>query len=133
MDQVRPGLIGVVGVCASGKTTLVNGLKALGYQARNIPQEHSVVPGLWRRYQPEFLVMLDATLPTIRARRPVAWGEERLAEQLQRLASARSHCHLYLPTDGLSIDEVREAVCEAFHRFREQEVDYEGHPERGQA
>ncbi|MHB8945971.1 MAG: hypothetical protein ACYC6I_05535 [Bacillota bacterium] len=51
--------------------------------------------------------MLGATLETIRRRRPVPWGQERLDAQLQRLALARRECDLFLPTDDLTIDEVR--------------------------
>ncbi len=51
--------------------------------------------------------MLDARLETIRRRRPVPWGQERLDTQLQSLALARRECDLFLPTDDLTIDEVR--------------------------
>ena len=35
--------IAIVGVCASGKTTLVAGLREAGYDAYNVAQEHSCV------------------------------------------------------------------------------------------
>ena len=59
----------VVGVCASGKTTLVEGLRARGYRARSVALEHSNVPRLWTYHDPDFLVVLDCSLDTIRKRR----------------------------------------------------------------
>lgn len=107
------GLIGVVGNCVAGKTTLVNGLKEKGYRAVNIAQEHSTAQKLWQRKQPDFLVCLSCTLATAQARREIYWGQERLDDQWQRLAHARAHCDLYLPTDGLAISDVLEAVIAA--------------------
>lgn len=105
--------IGVVGVCASGKSTLVTGLRALGYDAFSICQEHSASPHLWQHAHPDFLVCLDASLESIRTRRTVPWGSERIAAQTERLADARRHCHLFLPTDGLSREEVLARVVQA--------------------
>jgi adenylate kinase family enzyme len=44
-----PLLIGLVGVCASGKTTLAKILEEKGYHCRHISQEHSYVPDMWQR------------------------------------------------------------------------------------
>jgi len=104
------GLIGVVGNCASGKTTLVNGLTAHGWRAVNIAQEHSAAPKLWQRKNPDFLVCLSCTLETAKKRRKIAWGQERLDDQWRRLANARENCDLFLPTDDLSIDQVLATV-----------------------
>jgi hypothetical protein len=38
------------------------------------------------------------------------WTEVAHAEQLQRLATARAACDLYLPTDDLSPDDVADRV-----------------------
>lgn len=112
--------IAVVGVCAAGKSTLVAGLRALGWNAYAVAQEHSGVPYLWRRQNPDFLVMLDAEWETVRRRRPVSYGPERVAEQRDRLRHARAHADLYLPTDALTIEQVRESVCAAISaRFGE--------------
>lgn len=100
----------VVGVCAAGKSTLVNNLRALKIDACSVPQEHSVVKGLWRRKHPDLLVMLDATLPVIRKRRIVAWGQERLDAQHQRLKNAFCHADLFLETDDLTKNEVVERI-----------------------
>ncbi|OWZ83610.1 hypothetical protein [Natranaerobius trueperi] len=99
-------LIGVCGNCASGKTTLVDGLLAMGYQAVNIPQEHSVSKTLWKRKNPDFLVVLICTLKTAKKRRNISWGEERLRVQRKRLSDAIQNCNLYLPTDDLTIPDV---------------------------
>lgn len=102
--------VAVVGVCAAGKSTLVAGLRAQGIHAFAVAQEHSGVPYLWQRQQPDYLVMLDAEWETVRRRRQVSYGPERVAEQRQRLRHARQHADLYLPTDALGIEEVRAAV-----------------------
>ena len=95
--------IAIVGVCASGKTTLVAGLRAAGYDAYNVAQEHSCIHDFWNKHHPDVLVMIDATLPAIRKRRLVYWGEDRLAD-------ARAHADLYIQTDALDADAVREKV-----------------------
>jgi hypothetical protein len=105
--------VAIVGVCAAGKSTLAEGLKQAGVPALTVPQEHSSVRRLWERLHPEcnILVMLDARWETTKKRRPtIMYGPERLDEQRKRLALAREACDLYLPTDDLSIEEVREKV-----------------------
>lgn len=102
--------IAVVGVCASGKTTLVAGLRAAGYDAYNVAQEHSCVHNFWARKHPDLLVMIDATLPAIHKRRLVYWGEDRLIAQHKRLADAKAHANLYIQTDELSAEEVKNKV-----------------------
>ena len=114
------GLIGVVGNCASGKTTLVKGLTDRGFRAVNIAQEHSTAPRLWQRKNPDFLVCLSCTLESARRRRQIFWGQERLDDQWQRLAHARAHCDVYLPTDDLTINDVLETVineCDKKHKL----------------
>ena len=106
-------IIGVVGNCVAGKTTLVSGLIEQGFSAVNIAQEHSVAPQLWRRKNPDFLVCLSCTLETAKSRREIYWGQERLDDQRQRLVNARAHCDLYLPTDGKEIEEVLTIVIQA--------------------
>lgn len=101
-------LIAVVGVCASGKTTLVNALRTCGYQVRQVSQEHSYVPDMWLRLtQPALLIYLDASLDTIRLRRnDKQWPELIRDLQVGRLSHARFHCDLYLATDMLTSGEV---------------------------
>jgi len=100
----------VCGVCASGKTTLVTSLRELGVEAYNVAQEHSCIRKLWRKKCPDVLVMLDVTLPVIRMRRSVPWGEERLVLQRERLRDARASADLYIQTDPLCREEVVDMV-----------------------
>jgi hypothetical protein len=102
--------IAVVGPCASGKTTLVGRLQALGLDAVNVAQEHSGVHNLWQKKQPDVLIMLEASLAVIRRRRAVPWGEERLAAQRERLRDARAHADLFLQTDELTREDVVDRV-----------------------
>lgn len=113
MEKDKNIRIVVVGVCASGKSTLVAGLKEKGYCATSVVQEHSGVPGLWARAEPDFLVVLDCSLATVKRRRQVFWGEERLILQRKRLANARKNCDFYLCTDDLNRDEMVERVVQA--------------------
>lgn len=116
--------IAIVGVCAAGKTTLATGLQARGYDAFSVPQEHSVVRALWERKEPDLLVMLDACWDTTKRRRPnISYGPERLNDQRHRLRHARQQCDLYLPTDELSIEEVRTAVERLAERWKERNHD----------
>jgi len=106
----------VAGVCVSGKTTLVKSLRDLGIDAHNVAQEHSTVKKLWNHREPDILVVLDAQLKTIRQRRSVPWGEERLAVQRQRLCDAFEHADLYIPTDELSREDIVSSVLEHIRR-----------------
>jgi len=100
--------IHIVGVCGSGKSTLARGLNQSGYQARQISQEHSGVPDLWRwRRQPDALIYLDASNAVIRARYPkLNLTDEYLAQERQRLAHAREHADCYILTDNLTPQQV---------------------------
>lgn len=111
----RPGpRIVVVGPDAVGKSTLAARLQTLGYNAHSCAQEHSYVPDMWRRVaRPDFLIYLDASLETIARRRAIDWGQARLDALKARLAHARRHCDLYLPTDDLTPDQVVQQVCAA--------------------
>lgn len=100
----------VVGVCASGKTTLVNSLKEFGIDAYNVAQEHSVIQRLWKRKNPDIVVVLDATLPIIKQRREIYWGEEGLLAQHERLKDAKLHANLYIQTDILGKKDVLQKV-----------------------
>jgi shikimate kinase len=118
-DGCGPRIV-AVGPCAAGKTTLVNNLSPKGYNIRSCAQEHSFVPQLWQRYcRAQVLVYLDAELPTITERQQrTDWTQRRLDKQRRRLAHARAHCDLYLPTDDLTRQQVAESV-EAFLQGRD--------------
>ncbi|MGB8213793.1 MAG: hypothetical protein WCE68_09580 [Anaerolineales bacterium] len=104
-------LIGVVGPCASGKSTLVEGLTRLGFRTRHIAQEHSYVKDMWQRLtRPDILVFLDASYPTTCRRRKLDWTVAEWQEQQNRLRHARANAHLYLDTDDLSAEQVLQAV-----------------------
>jgi hypothetical protein len=103
----RP-LIAVVGVCASGKSTLAAGLRAAGWNARQVLQEHSYVPYMWRRItNPDLLIYLDCALETTRARRrDPNFPDWIYANERHRLRHAREHCDLYIATDALTREEI---------------------------
>jgi cytidylate kinase len=105
--------IAVVGPCASGKSTLVNGLHGRGCaHAHLVPQEHSGVPRLWAWHgKPDVLIYLDAQADTINRRQHrTDWTQALLDEQHARLSAARDACHFYLPTDDLTIPQVLDTV-----------------------
>jgi len=119
---VNEPIIAVVGVCAAGKTTLVQALTALGMKANAVPQEHSVVRRLWARLHPQanILIVLDARWETTKRRRPtIMYGPERLEEQRRRLVYALEECGLYLPTDDLSIEQVQQRVVDWVEEWKE--------------
>lgn len=104
-------IIGVVGVCGSGKTTLVNGLTSLGFDLRHIAQEHSYVTTMWLQItHPDILIFLDASYPETTRRRKLDWTMDEYMEQQRRLAHAREHCHFYLLTDSLTPTQMLEQV-----------------------
>ena len=104
---MKPLTIGVVGPCAAGKTTLIQRLRALGYQAKHIAQEHSYVPDMWQRLaDPDILVYLDVSYPLTIQRRKLDWTINEYSEEIHRLRHARKHAHLYINTDELSPEEV---------------------------
>jgi deoxyadenosine/deoxycytidine kinase len=100
-------LIGVVGPCGAGKTSLVVGLKAKGYLVRHIAQEHSYVPDMWKRLtNPDILLYLDVSYENTIGRRKLDWTYDEYAEQLRRLSHARQHADLNIDTNSLNIEEV---------------------------
>lgn len=100
-------LIGFVGPCASGKSTITSELEALGYNTRHIAQEHSYVKDMWQRLtNPDILIFLHASYPVTLKRRNLNWKEKEYFEQQRRLAHAREHADLYINTDDLSIEEI---------------------------
>lgn len=111
MTATESPLIGVVGPCAAGKSTLIAGLGAHGFRARHIAQEHSYVPDMWQRLtRPDILIFLDVSFPVACQRRKLEWSEADYAEQQRRLSHARAHAHLYLDTTRLNPKQVLEQV-----------------------
>ncbi len=105
--------IGVVGACGSGKSELVQRLKARGYDARHIAQEHSHAPDMWRRISnPDILVFLEVSYPNTLQRKKFDWSEKEYQTELSRLRHARKHADLYIDTNVLSPEEVFTKVLE---------------------
>ncbi len=104
-------LIGVVGPCGSGKSTLVAGLEKHGYTCRHIAQEHSYVQTMWQIItKPDVLIYLAASFAVSTARAKLNWLEKDYTEQLIRLAHAREHANLLIETDELTPDDVLQKV-----------------------
>ena len=100
-------LIGVVGPCGAGKSSLVAGLKQQGFLARHIAQEHSYVPDMWKRMtNPHILIYLDVSFENTILRRKLDWTLEEYAEQLRRLRHARQHADFYVDTNQMTLVEV---------------------------
>jgi len=102
-------LVGVVGPCGSGKSTLIEGLESAGFRCRHIAQEHSYVPYMWQRItHPDLLIYLNSSFDVSTGRRKLNWSEAEYQEQLRRLAHARQHADLIIETDDLSSAQVLE-------------------------
>ena len=114
---MKTELVKIVGVSAAGKSTLVEGLRQFGYNARPAAQEHSEVPDMWQRIRPpNWLIFLDADLPAQGERRPdVSWSERWRRTELQRLAHARSHADLLIDTSSLTPEEVLQEIVRFLH------------------
>lgn len=112
-DSRRP-VVGIVGPCTSGKSTLIANLRRLQQiELRHIAQEHSYVQSMWQQItHPDWLVFLDVSYPTSMERKKLNWTEAEYQEQQRRLAHARSHADFYVNTDGLTPEQVAEKVLE---------------------
>ena len=100
-------IIGVVGPCGAGKSSLVAGLRAEGFQVKHIAQEHSYVQDMWKRLSnPDVLIYLDVSYENSIIRRKLDWTFNEYNEQIRRLRHAREHADLYILTNQLTIQEV---------------------------
>ena len=106
----------VVGPCASGKSTLVEGLRRLGYRAMVSGQEHSEIPTLWRHAEPDIVVALDVDLPALRRRRGEEWPEWLYRLQRKRLWGAVAAADLRVDTSALGPDPILQRVAEWLER-----------------
>ncbi|WKZ38095.1 MAG: hypothetical protein QY332_09145 [Anaerolineales bacterium] len=100
-------LIGVVGPCGSGKSTLIAGLEKHGYRCRHIAQEHSYVKQMWQVItNPDVLIFLDCSFDNSTLRRKLNWAIGDYEEQQRRLSHARANADLIIDTNTLAVDEV---------------------------
>ncbi len=108
MKEVDPRpLIGVVGPCGSGKSTLIAGLEKTGYRCRHIAQEHSYVKSMWQVItNPNILIYLKCSFENSTSRRKLNWIPADHEEQLRRLSHAIEHANLIINTDSLNTDDV---------------------------
>ena len=117
-EDDRHPLIAVVGPCASGKTTLVEGLVRHGFKARQIAQEHSYVPKMWEILtKPDVLIYVDASFESCTERKQLNWAMKDYERQIERLTHARQHCDIFLDTEGISAQEALERALEALRPF----------------
>ena len=111
-------LIGVVGPCGSGKSTLIGGLEQYGFACRHIAQEHSYVKAMWQIIsKPDILIFLHASFPVSTARRKLNWQEKDYKEQSRRLSHAREHAHIIIDTDNLPPQQVLQKVLDFLKDF----------------
>ena len=119
MEPPSKPLIGVVGPCGSGKSTLIAGLEKYGYSCRHIAQEHSYVQAMWQIIsKPDLLIYLDASFAVSTARRKLNWREEDYQEQLRRLGHARLHADIRIDTDSLAPEQVLQTALDFLQTSR---------------
>ena len=110
-ESAESPLIGIVGPCGAGKSTLVSALELRGYSCRHIAQEHSYVKDMWQRLtHPDILIFLQASFHISTARRKLNWLERDHVEQQRRLSHALTHANLIVETDSLTAEQVLERV-----------------------
>jgi cytidylate kinase len=101
----RGVVIAIVGPCASGKSTLAENLRAVGFDARVSGQEHSEVATLWKRLRADVVVALHIDIETLRARRGETWSQSLFESQLRRLRNAYDAADIHINTVAQSESE----------------------------
>ena len=110
--QPKLPIIKIVGVSASGKSTLVRALREAGYDARAVSQEHSHMADLWKQFEvPRVLIYLDNDLAGQQRRRPdVTWDANGIEVERVRLADAYAAADLRIQTASLTSSQVAALV-----------------------
>ncbi len=100
-------LIGIVGPCGSGKSTLIAELEKHGYRCRHIAQEHSYVKHMWQVItNPDILIFLECSFENSTTRRKLNWLPADHEEQLRRLSHAFEHADLIIDTNIFNSENV---------------------------
>ena len=113
MTPDQKPVIGLVGPCKSGKTTLKRLLVKEGYQVRHIAQEHSYAPQMWKKIaKPDVLIFLQVSYAATLERSHLSWSESEYQTQLKRLEHAFEHADLLIDTDSKTPEEIFKIVIE---------------------
>jgi len=111
MGSDKDLLIGVVGACGSGKSTLIEGLATHGFRARHIAQEHSFTPDMWKRISnPDILIYLAVSYGETLKRKKLNWKDREYEEELRRLKHAYKNADLRVDTDSYAPGEILDLV-----------------------
>jgi shikimate kinase len=112
--------VGLVGCCAAGKSTIGERLTELGYNVRQIAQEHSYVKDMWQRItNPDVLIYLEVSYANTIARKKLNWLDTDYQIQLQRLAHAQAHADLIVDTNERSPDQVLRIILDFLQSLKE--------------
>jgi len=111
-------IIGVVGVCGAGKTSLCKNVRGEHFEIRHIAQEHSYVKDMWKRItNPKLLIYLHVSYENTIVRKRLNWTRSEYEEQLHRLTHARQHADLIINTDTLTEAQVARTAFEFIQQF----------------
>jgi ABC-type cobalamin/Fe3+-siderophores transport system ATPase subunit len=113
IHETKADLLGIVGPCSAGKSTLIGKLHELGYICRHIAQEHSYVPDMWQQLvNPAALIYLDVSYKVSMQRRPMNLNLAEFNEQKNRLSHAFQNADLCIFTDEMTPVQVLDKVTE---------------------
>ena len=104
-------VLGLVGPCKSGKTTLKRLLVENGYTVLHIAQEHSYVKEMWRKIaNPDVLIFLAVSYEETLERSSLSWSKSEYNTQIERLKHAYENADLIIETDNKSPHEILSIV-----------------------